>query len=933
MPPKLELPIYYNSKKLAIISLVTLAVVTFAFIAILQTFRDMRGFVDEEVKSNIQTIINGSKLRESLIRLELEIRDLLLKNLRNVELLAIERQRLLKSFDLVLDQDNNQESAGTNLLLQDRLNDYRKELDNLLQKYISTNKIILALDATGRHFTDQLTIMVEETGNMMIDYALSGQDTRGLEQIYILLPLCQEQVLKNKIMIETVVANKNIGLLGINTPHAIPVDKMTVTTNIAVLENTLRTLTSADSRISSRALEILTQIPIYNRQVTEFGVALSSQLTVQEKFESRRESILAVLAEIDENTNNSIRSIQEEIHNRLQNGILSTTIFAVIVILVSIMGWIMVRNISGRIELSAKEALKAKEETEEINIKLQNEIIDRQKIESALQNSYDNLELRVQERTQELSKLNVVLQTEIKERVEAEQSLATEKERLSVTLRSIGDGVITTDIDTRITLINKVAEKLTGWTHKDAVGRPLGEVFQIVNIDTEQPCDNPATKVITSGKVIELTDYTVLIGKDGTRRQIADSGAPIRDENNRIIGAALVFRDETEKYKIAEELLKIKKIESVGVLAGGIAHDFNNLLTSVFGYIDLSQMNVDPGSQVYKWLTKASKSCEHAKHLTGQLLTFSKGGEPVKSVTSIADLLKDAVYFSLSGSKISTAFKLNEDLKPTVIDKGQINQVIHNLMLNCKEAMPDGGEVLIKAENSMIEDKSDIPLAPGKYLKIEIRDNGPGIDENIIPMIFDPYFTTKNMGTKKGTGLGLAIAHSIISKHKGFIGVESKKGKGTTFKIYLPSCAGEIEQTDNHAEDAMTSRSGSIPARVLLLEDEEKVSRVAIDMLESLNCDVEATQTGQEAITQFNQAREDGKPFDLLIFDLTIRGGMGGEKTLKKILEIDPQVKAVVASGYADDPILANCREHGFKVAMTKPYSLQVLRSVLEELV
>jgi len=410
-------------------------------------------------------------------------------------------------------------------------------------------------------------------------------------------------------------------------------------------------------------------------------------------------------------------------------------------------------------------------------------IVEEKRLRMELQEAKNNLEKRVRERTAELLEINKKLKKEISERKQAEEALAAEKERLAITLRSIGDGVIATNNKGEIILINKIAEKLTGWSQDEAIGRPLNEVFYIINERTRKPYENFFEKVIKADSVVSLSNDTILIARDGTERVIADSSAPIRDKDGNIIGVILVFRDITEERKLEQELIKADKLESIGILAGGIAHDFNNILTAILGNISLAEVHAKSEEKVVERLEKAKKACLRGRDLVQQLLTFSKGGEPIKKVTSIAKLIKESVNFALSGSNVKCEFSIPDDLWLVEIDEGQINQVINNLIINAVQAMPEGGIIEVSCENTIITEKDNFPFKKGKYVKITIKDKGVGIPKEHLPKIFDPFFTTK----EKGTGLGLATTYSIIKKHDGYIELKSEVGVGTTFYIYLPA--------------------------------------------------------------------------------------------------------------------------------------------------
>jgi PAS domain S-box-containing protein len=509
---------------------------------------------------------------------------------------------------------------------------------------------------------------------------------------------------------------------------------------------------------------------------------------------------------------------------------------------------------------------------------------------------------------------------DITERKQTEEALAAEKERLAVTLRSIGDGVITTDTKANIIFLNKMAEDLTGWRQEEAIGLPLGKVFHIIDAQTRELCENPVDKVMGAGKIIGLANHTALIARDGTERSIADSGAPIRDAESRIIGVVLVFRDVTEKIRMEGELLKVKKLESVGVLAGGIAHDFNNILMAILGNLNLATMFMDADAEVYPLLKDAEKASLRARDLTQQLLTFSKGGEPVKETASIPEVIKDSADFVLHGGNVVCRYNMPDDLWLVAIDKGQVSQVIQNIIINAKHAMPEGGTIEITCENVSQAAMADIPLPKKDYLKITISDQGVGIHDNIIDKIFDPFFSTK----QQGSGLGLAITHSIIIKHHGHITVRSEPGAGSTFSIYLPASTTAKKQKKQQKASFLQGKG-----RVMVMDDEEIVRNVAKSMLAHFGYDVVLAKNGAEAIKVYKKSITTDEPIDVVIMDLTIPGGMGGQEAVQGILAIDPDAKVIVSSGYSNDPVMANYQDYGFCGAAVKPYQLAELGKIL----
>ncbi|MBE9520039.1 MAG: response regulator [Proteobacteria bacterium] len=512
----------------------------------------------------------------------------------------------------------------------------------------------------------------------------------------------------------------------------------------------------------------------------------------------------------------------------------------------------------------------------------------------------------------------------LSERKKAEDALMDEKERLAVTLRSIGDAVITTDNSGKVILINEVAEELTGWSEGEVIGQPLVKVYNTLDEKTREPSDDFVSRVLEAERIIDKSSPSILKSRGGVERLISEIGAPIRDKENKVIGVVLVFSDITHRVKMEEELLKGRKLESVGILAGGIAHDFNNILTAIMGNVSLAKNFVDPDNKAYKRLEEADRATQRAKDLTHKLLTFSKGGAPIKTIASVAELIKDSAGFTLSGSPVKSEYSFAEDLWPVDIDTGQISQVIQNLCLNASQAMPDGGILQIRAENEIITEDKTVVLEPGNYIKISFSDNGVGISKNLIARIFDPYFTTK----QKGSGLGLATVYSIIDNHDGVIMVDSEVDVGTTFTFYLPASSGKQVAVADEKSKPETELLGS--GTVLIMDDEEIVREVAGEIIHYLGFEIDFAKDGEEALEKYSQAMENGKPYAVVIMDLTVPGGMGGGEAIKKLLEIDPQTKAIVSSGYSNNPIMANFNKFGFKGVISKPFRLDEVKKTLE---
>ena len=504
--------------------------------------------------------------------------------------------------------------------------------------------------------------------------------------------------------------------------------------------------------------------------------------------------------------------------------------------------------------------------------------------------------------------------------------LAEEKERLAVTLRSIGDGVITTDLQGKVVLINKISEMLTGWSQEEAAGKPIEDVFNIINEQTGKPCENPVEKVLATGQIIALANHTALIAKDGTRHVIEDSGAPIFDQKSNIIGTVLVYRDVTSEKRTKTELAKIQKLESVGVLAGGIAHDFNNILAAILGNVELAAMYTDPDAKSYPLLEASKKAALRAKGLTRQLLTFARGGDPVRQSASIKKIVTDSANFVLHGSSVVCDYHFPEDLWNVDVDTGQISQVIQNIIINGCHAMPDGGVIEVFCKNVEKPGKEVSALSAGKYIKITISDSGSGIPAKFLDKIFDPYFSTK----QEGSGLGLAICYSIISKHDGMITATSDLNRGTDFTIYLPACVQTAAQDQSTVEQGL-DRSET-RGTILIMDDEEMIRDMTSEMLSRLGHEVLLAEHGHEAIEIYNEHRRKNRKIDIIIMDLTIPGGMGGKDTIKEILRIDPQAKVVVASGYSNDPVMARYRQYGFRASIAKPFQIAELNTLINDL-
>lgn len=512
---------------------------------------------------------------------------------------------------------------------------------------------------------------------------------------------------------------------------------------------------------------------------------------------------------------------------------------------------------------------------------------------------------------------------DITERKRVEDALRESEERFRAITMTASDAILLMSDTGRIVYWNPAAERIFGYPAEEAIGREL-HMFLAPERLHEDFHKGFARFVMTGqGPVINRSVEMIAMKKDGTEFPIEVSTSAMN------IGgkwhALGIVRDITERKQLEEERLKTQKLESIGTLAGGIAHDFNNLLQGIFGYISMAKLTIDQKQKSLAMLEQAEKALHASVGLSNQLLTFSKGGKPVKKVVDLRPVIENAVKFSLSGSRVTYDLSHSDDLCAVEADEGQIGQVVQNIVLNAEQSMPLGGRIEIAARNVPATDAVGLPLsAPDGIVEIVVRDRGIGIPTEHLVRIFDPYFTTK----EKGSGLGLATSYSIVKNHDGLIDVSSVPGKGSTFTVYLPATRAAQAPA---ASSASAVRTEGRKGNLLVMDDEEIVRIVAGELLRELGHEVEFAEHGDSALEKYKQAKAEGRPFDVVILDLTIRGGMGGLETIGKLKVLDPGVTAVVSSGYSDDEVVATYRQHGFRAFLKKPYDMRELARVLSE--
>ncbi|MEI6787793.1 MAG: PAS domain S-box protein [bacterium] len=495
---------------------------------------------------------------------------------------------------------------------------------------------------------------------------------------------------------------------------------------------------------------------------------------------------------------------------------------------------------------------------------------------------------------------------DITERTKAEQQLAAEEERLRVTLHSIGDGVITTDTTGNIVLINSVAEQLTGWPQEEAMGRPLPEIFQIINEKTRQLCVNPVEKVLQSGTIVGLANHTALIARDGTERSIADSGAPIREPGGNIIGVVLVFRDvtgvkqaEAEHARLQAQLTQAQKMESVGRLAGGVAHDFNNMLMGTMGYADLCRDELPAGHPIRCYLDEITNISWRSANLTRQLLAFARKTIIAPQILDLNNAMSGMLQLlqRLLGENIQMVYLPGANLWPVKLDPSQLDQILTNICVNARDAIDGVGKIIVETATATLDQAycdDHAGAVPGEYVLLSVSDTGCGMTKDVLANIFEPFFTTKEVG--KGTGLGLATVYGIIKQNNGYIDVYSEPGKGTAFKIYMPRFGGEVAKP-NVAKIVEAPRGRG--ETILLVEDEPALLKTFGRCLVSLGYEVLLAANPAEALDIV--ARHSGVIH--LLFTDVIMPGMNGRELAEQLQASKPGLKVLFMSGYTAEGI------------------------------
>ena len=537
----------------------------------------------------------------------------------------------------------------------------------------------------------------------------------------------------------------------------------------------------------------------------------------------------------------------------------------------------------------------------------------------------------------------VFVYRDVTERRETRRALATETERLAVTLGSIADGVLSTDLAGRIVQVNDAALALFGTRRDELLGQSADEWLQFFNEADRTEARNPVRCALVEGVpcALPVSGNTLLRVPNGLEFAIGGTAAPVRDQDEQVLGAVFIFRNITERLRTEQELLKLSKQESLGQLAARIAHDFNNLLTVILGNLSLAKILIPPGDAALRRLTDTEKACLRAKDLTRQLLAFARGGMPVRKPLALEPMVRESTRLILQDARTSYRLHWPEPLPPVNADAEQIHQLLYELLTNARHATPADGTIHLCGEAVTLDGDSTLPLPAGHYVRLRVRDEGTGISPAHLARIFEPFFTTK----EDARGLGLATCFLIARNHDGFLTVDSAPGAGTTFFLYLPALGTAaptlprtLERPASPQVQAGADPYAAVPLppgsadkrRVLVMDDEASICELASEMLTPMGYFVATAANGEEAIERYRDSLGSGQPFDVVILDMTVRGGLGARETVLKLLEIDPRVRAIVSSGYSQDAMMSRYRDFGFCGVASKPYSLTELTQEVE---
>ncbi len=537
-----------------------------------------------------------------------------------------------------------------------------------------------------------------------------------------------------------------------------------------------------------------------------------------------------------------------------------------------------------------------------------------------------NLIAQLKVKKKELQENVEQLSNEIKERKKIEYALKKSEKRYREIVEETSDLVTRVDADGNFRYMNPVAERIFGISAEKCLGK---SAFDFIHPDDQERTKAEFAKWKNMHRRCAKVENRQVNQVDGTSCDMMWSCNFQYDKNKNMVGINGIAHDLTEHKKLLEVTIRNRNLESLGAFAGGIAHDYNNLMYVIMGNISLASEELKLDSDANKYLLSAEKACRKSTKLTTQLLTFSSGGNPVKELTNICKLLTYAVNSVLVGSNVNPEFSISKTLQKVNIDAKQIQQVVQNIVVNAQESMNHNGTIKISCNDCIINSGNNKGLRKGSYNKVVIEDHGKGIPEQNILRIFDPYFTTKKMGTDKGQGLGLTICNSIVEKHAGKITISSKIGKGSKFSIFLP-VSKKVSEIESRKKKGITKKKNG-QCNVLVMDDEEMILDFLCLALERLGHDFKTCVEGGQAIELYKKSMNSDKPFDAVLLDLSNQVGMGGKEAMSKLKEIDPAIRGIVCTGYSNDPVVKNCREYGFVSALLKPCTIEQLAKKIDE--
>ncbi len=513
---------------------------------------------------------------------------------------------------------------------------------------------------------------------------------------------------------------------------------------------------------------------------------------------------------------------------------------------------------------------------------------------------------------------NAELCEEIAERKRAAESLREEGERFRALTELVGEWIFWRGPDGSMLYISPACERITGYAAEDFHMSP--GLFETMIHPEDIGTWTSHAREADAQKEMAPIEFRI-VTRRGDTRWIRHMCRPVRNSAGTFLGVEEINQDQTERKRLEEELQGARRLETIGLLAGGMAHDFNNLLTSILGNVSLALMSLPHDSRASGRLEEVEKASLRARDLTRQLLVLADGGIPARNEIPVASLIREAAADAVRGTDVRTEVDIPDGIPAIFADGSRISNVMYNIVSNAAAAMTDGGVVKVSAESETIAAGDGRPLREGTYVKIRVEDGGCGIPEENLLKIFEPFFTTKPMGN----GLGLAVANSIVKRHGGHIAVESRQGVGTIFTVYMPACV-----PGDAGKSATVPAPASGKRKVLVMDDDEMLRAVILDILDALGYQGISTNDGAEAVEAYVRARGEGAPFDAVIMDLVVLNGMGGTEAVRRILDIDPSARAILSSGYSNDPAMADFRKYGFRGAIAKPYKVKELKDVLE---